>query len=71
MPRKQKEYKVTATFTDMRTGIEKNVEDLTPDERRRAVILMDLRAVKSYYGSRAIVRSRDPRAKELCGIDSL
>ncbi len=67
----QKEYKVVCTLTDRLTGITKNVEDLTETERRKAAVVIGMRALKSYYGPTATVELTNPRAMELYGVKSM
>ncbi len=69
--KKEQELRVVCTLTDRATGITKNVEDLTEEERRRAVVIMGMRALKSYYGSKATITLTNPRAEELYGIKSI
>lgn len=67
----EKEYRVVCTLTDRATGITRNVEDLTEAERRRAAVIMNMRALKSYYGSNVTITLTNPRAEELYGIKSV
>lgn len=67
----EKEYKVTCTVTDRATGITKNINDMSENERRRAVVIMGMRALKSLYGQNCVIELTNPRAKELYGIQSI
>lgn len=66
-----KEYEVIVTLTDRSSGATKRLDELTPEEKQRAGVIMGMRALKSYYGANAEITLTNPQAAELYGVKSI